>query len=428
MKIKIIGAGLAGCEAAYQCLKAGFEVELYEMRPFKLTPAHTSGNFAELVCSNSLRSNEVNNAVGLLKEEMRIMDSLIMKAADLSAIPAGSALAVDRHRFSSYIEDTLKSFSNFKVIHEEISQIPDDLCILASGPLTSEGLANALWALLNEEDGLHFYDAIAPVIDIHSVDMSKVYRKSRYDKGNDDYINCPMTREEFFTFYHELINAKTVELRDFEDEHVFEGCMPIEVMAKRGIKTLTYGPLKPVGLENDGQKPFAVVQLRQDNAANTLYNLVGFQTHLTWPEQKRLLRLIPGLENVKIVRYGVMHRNTYINSPQHLNDQYQVIKHPHLSIAGQISGVEGYVESAASGLVAALNVILKQKDSALKIPKDSMMGSMAHYISHASPQHFQPMNANFGILQSDARKKEDKVQQALAKVSEFKEAFRQLFD
>ncbi len=426
MKINIIGAGLAGSEAAYQCLKAGFKVNLYEMRPTKLTPAHTSGKFGELVCSNSLRSNDIHNAVGLLKEEMRRLDSLIMKAADQSSVPAGSALAVDRDQFSNIIEETLMSFDKFNKIEEEVTVIPEGLTILASGPLTSDSLAKSLLDFLDEE-GLHFYDAIAPVINIESVDMSKVYRKSRYDKGTSDYLNCPMTKEEFFNFYHELINAKTVELRDFEDEKVFEGCMPIEVMAKRGIKTLTFGPLKPVGLEQDGQKPYAVVQLRQDNAAGTLYNLVGFQTHLTWGEQKRLLRMIPGLENVEIERYGVMHRNTYINSPLHLNHHYQVIKKPDLYIAGQLSGVEGYVESAASGLVAALYAI-QSSDDKVELPQSTMMASMAHYVSSTSSKHFQPMNANFGILRSNHKKKEDKVNQALEDLDGFIQTFRQLFD
>lgn len=427
MKINIIGAGLAGSEAAYQCLKAGLEVNLYEMRPTKLTPAHTTGAFGELVCSNSLRSNDINNAVGLLKEEMRLLDSLILKAADACSIPAGSALAVDRESFSNMIKDELLKFENLTIMEQEVKTIPQGLTILATGPLTSDDLAKDLLKYLDEE-GLHFYDAIAPVIDINSVDKSIVYKKSRYDKGTDDYLNCPMTREQFFTFYHELINAKTVALKDFEDEKVFEGCMPIEVMAKRGIKTLTFGPLKPVGLEQGDDKPFAVVQLRQDNAAATLYNLVGFQTHLTWGEQDRVLRLIPGLENVKIVRYGVMHRNTYINSPNHLNQKYQSIKNNDLFIAGQISGVEGYVESAGSGLVAALNAIAQAKNIELQIPTNSMLGSMAYYVSHANPNHFQPMNANFGLLQSQSHKKEEKVFEALESIREFKETSRKLFD
>lgn len=428
MKIKIVGAGLAGCEAAYQCLKAGLAVDLYEMRPQQLTPAHTSGKFAELVCSNSLRSDDLFNAVGLLKQEMRELDSLILKAADATRLPAGSALAVDREAFSAYIQQELEKFENFNLIEQEVTELDDEVTILASGPLTSDSLANTLLSFL-EEEGLHFYDAIAPVIDINSVDLSKVYRKSRYDKGSSDYLNCPMNREQFFTFYNELINAKTVKLRDFEDEKVFEGCMPVEVMAKRGIKTLTFGPLKPVGLEIEGEKPFAVVQLRQDNAAATLYNLVGFQTHLTWPEQKRVLQLIPGLENVNIVRYGVMHRNTYINSPLHLNANYQVNKKPSLYIAGQLSGVEGYVESAASGLLASLYAIAQIKGiNNFSFPVHTMMGSMGNYVASANPQHFQPMNANFGLMQSPAKKKEDKAQFALDQIHEFRETFRELFD
>lgn len=429
MKIRIIGAGLAGSEAAYQCLKAGLDTELIEMRPIKLTPAHTGAGFAELVCSNSLRSNDVYNAVGLLKEELRLGDSLIMQAADAHALPAGSALAVDRHLFSHYIEDKLKSFKNLTVINQEVTELDDDvLTILATGPLTSDALSAYLLNKLNDT-GLHFYDAIAPVINYDSIDLSKTYRKSRYDKGDADYINCPMTKDEFMTFYHELIKAKTVELRDFEDEKVFEGCMPIEVMAKRGIKTLTFGPMKPVGLEHEGKRPFAVVQLRQDNAAGSLYNLVGFQTHLTWGEQKRILKLIPGLENVEIERYGVMHRNTYINSPQILNRHFQVKKQPYLFIAGQLSGVEGYVESAASGFVAARAVIeMLKKNQIDGLPINTMMGSMGQYVSSASSKHFQPMNANFGILNSSTKDKKERVHEALDSFKDYEETFRRLFD
>ena len=429
MKIRIIGAGLAGSEAAYQCLKAGLDTELIEMRPIKLTPAHTGAGFAELVCSNSLRSNDVYNAVGLLKEELRLGDSLIMQAADAHALPAGSALAVDRHLFSHYIEDKLKSFKNLTVINQEVTELDDDvLTILATGPLTSDALSAYLLNKLNDT-GLHFYDAIAPVINYDSIDLSKTYRKSRYDKGDADYINCPMTKDEFMTFYHELIKAKTVELRDFEDEKVFEGCMPIEVMAKRGIKTLTFGPMKPVGLEHEGKRPFAVVQLRQDNAAGSLYNLVGFQTHLTWGEQKRILKLIPGLENVEIERYGVMHRNTYINSPQFLNRHFQVKKQPYLFIAGQLSGVEGYVESAASGFVAARAVIeMLKKNQIDGLPINTMMGSMGQYVSSASSKHFQPMNANFGILNSSTKDKKERVHEALDSFKDYEETFRRLFD
>lgn len=429
MKIRIIGAGLAGSEAAYQCLKAGLDTELIEMRPIKLTPAHTGAGFAELVCSNSLRSNDVYNAVGLLKEELRLGDSLIMQAADAHALPAGSALAVDRHLFSHYIEDKLKSFKNLTVINQEVTELDDDvLTILATGPLTSDVLSAYLLNKLNDT-GLHFYDAIAPVINYDSIDLSKTYRKSRYDKGDADYINCPMTKDEFMTFYHELIKAKTVELRDFEDEKVFEGCMPIEVMAKRGIKTLTFGPMKPVGLEHEGKRPFAVVQLRQDNAAGSLYNLVGFQTHLTWGEQKRILKLIPGLENVEIERYGVMHRNTYINSPQILNRHFQVKKQPYLFIAGQLSGVEGYVESAASGFVAARAVIeMLKKNQIDGLPINTMMGSMGQYVSSASSKHFQPMNANFGILNSSTKDKKERVHEALDSFKDYEETFRRLFD
>lgn len=420
-KVNVIGAGLAGSEAAYQLLKRGFEVTLYEMRPVKQTPAHTGGGFAELVCTNSMRSNVLTNAVGLLKEEMRTLDSLIMRAADATQIPAGSALAVDREQFSNYVMQELLKFDNLTVCYDEVTTLPQEPTIVATGPLTSEDLSKSLMDL-EGLDKLHFFDAVAPIINVESIDMSIAYKKSRYDKGDgDDYINCPMTKEEFMTFYQALISAQTAQLRDFEDAKVFEGCMPVEVMAKRGTKTLLFGPMKPVGLKTpDGKTPYAVVQLRQDNAAASLYNIVGFQTHLTWPEQKRIIQLIPGLQNAKVERYGVMHRNTYLTSPSLLNAHYQAKKIPHLFFAGQLTGVEGYVESAASGLYAALNMgRYLNNESLLDLGDETMIGAMAHYVSRASSKSFQPMNANFGLMpQLDS--KEERVKRALAIVSNVK--------
>lgn len=417
--INIVGAGLAGCEAAYQCAKRGLQVNLYEMRPVKMTPAHQTGDFAELVCSNSLRSNELTNAVGLLKEEMRTLDSIIMRAADKTMIPAGSALAVDRDLFSKAIEEELLKFDNITMINQEVTSIPEGLTIIASGPLTSDDLSESIRGFFDEES-LSFFDAVAPIIEYDSINMNIAYKKSRYDKGTADYINCPMTREQFMVFYNELINAKTVELKDFEDEKVFEGCMPVEVMAKRGIKTLTFGPLKPVGLAKDNEKPFAVVQLRQDDVAGNLYNIVGFQTHLTWSEQKRVIQLIPGLENAKIVRYGVMHRNTYLKSPRLINKHYQTLKRPDLFFAGQITGVEGYVESAASGLLAALNAIhFVEQLPLIDFGNDTMIGSMSNYISHGNADHFQPMNANFGIMNSSIKDKKERAENALDIIKQY---------
>lgn len=423
-KVNIIGAGLAGSEAAYQCLKNGFEVHLYEMRPVKLTPAHTSDRFAELVCSNSLRSNVLTNAVGLLKEEMKILDSLIMKAAEHAQIPAGSALAVDRELFSEYIMSTLQQFDHLVIHREEVTEIPaDELCLIATGPLTSEPLSQAIQARLGEKD-FYFYDAVAPIVEKDSIDFSIAYFKSRYDKGDgQDYINCPMNKEQFDAFYDALVSADVAQLRDFETPKVFEGCMPFEVMAKRGRKTLLFGPMKPVGLEHNGERPYAVVQLRQDNASASLYNIVGFQTHLTWGEQKRILRMIPGLENVNIVRYGVMHRNSYINSPKHLIETYQLKDDVNLFFAGQITGVEGYVESAASGLLASFGLIdrARGKEPAI-LSRQTMMGAMAHYVTHASSRNFQPMNANFGICETLSKDKETNAKHALALVEEWRKS------
>ena len=407
----VVGAGLAGCEAAWQLAKRGIAVTLAEMKPHKKSPAHHSDTFAELVCSNSLRSDALTNAVGLLKQEMREIGSLIMKCADENKVPAGSALAVDREKFSQAVTDAIRSHPLITVVEKEYTEIPEEPCIIASGPLTSEPLAEAMMKLM-DQDSCYFYDAAAPIVTAESIDMSKAYRKSRYDKGSADYINCPMSREEFEAFYQALITAETADLHSFEKEVFFEGCMPFEVMAKRGRDTLLFGPMKPVGLEQEGQKrPYAVVQLRQDNAEATLYNIVGFQTHLKWGEQKRILQMIPGLENCEIVRYGVMHRNTYINSPRWLRETYQFKDRDDLFFAGQMSGVEGYIESAASGMLAGINLahVLNGEEPVMPSSK-TMIGAMSHYISHADPNHFQPMNANFGImyLEGSYKKKDRK--------------------
>ena len=427
--INVIGAGLAGSEAAWQIAKRGLKVRLYEMRPEKKTPAHHTQNFAELVCTNSLRANQLTNGAGLLKEEMRRLDSIIMEAADAHNVPAGGALAVDRETFSSAITEKLTNHPNVEVIREELTAIPEGLTVIATGPLTSDPLAQAIKRLTDDE-GLYFYDAAAPIVEKSSLDMDKIYLKSRYDKGEAAYLNCPMTEEEFYNFYHELINAEMAELHDFEDQKFFEGCMPIEQMASRGEKTMLFGPLKPVGLEDPktGKEPFAVVQLRQDNAAGNLYNLVGFQTHLKWGEQIRVFSMIPGLENAQFVRYGVMHRNTYLRSPEFLNATYQTKKRSDLLFAGQMTGVEGYVESAASGLYAGINAaLIAQGKEPVIFPEETMMGAMAHYITHASPKHFQPINANFGIiprLEKRIREKRERnlalSQRALTVLEEFK--------
>ncbi|MEC1502118.1 FADH(2)-oxidizing methylenetetrahydrofolate--tRNA-(uracil(54)-C(5))-methyltransferase TrmFO [Bacillus sonorensis] len=398
--INVIGAGLAGSEAAWQLAKRGINVRLYEMRPVKQTPAHHTDKFAELVCSNSLRANSLTNAVGVLKEEMRILDSAIIAAADECSVPAGGALAVDRHEFAANVTERVKNHPNVTVINEEVTSIPEGPTIIATGPLTSEALSEQLRRLTGE-DYLYFYDAAAPIVEKDSLDMDKVYLKSRYDKGEAAYLNCPMTEEEFDRFYDALVSAETVPLKEFEKEIFFEGCMPIEVMAKRGKKTMLFGPMKPVGLEDPktGKRPYAVVQLRQDDAAGTLYNIVGFQTHLKWGDQKEVLRLIPGLEQAEIVRYGVMHRNTFINSPSLLKPTYQFKQRDDLFFAGQMTGVEGYVESAASGLVAGINAAhLIMGKELVEFSNETAIGSMAHYITETNKKNFQPMNANFGLL------------------------------
>jgi tRNA:m(5)U-54 methyltransferase len=410
-KVIVIGAGLAGSEAAWQLAKRGVNVDLYEMRPKKMTPAHKTQNFAELVCSNSLRANNITNAVGLLKEEMRRLDSLIIKCADATQVPAGGALAVDRDKFSEMITETIKNHPNINVIEEEITQIPkeDIPVVVATGPLTSDALSQDIRTYTKQE-GLYFYDAAAPIIEKDSIDMNKVYLKSRYDKGEAAYLNCPMTKDEFFNFYNALITAEAAPLKEFEKEIYFEGCMPFEEMAKRGEKTLLFGPMKPVGLEDPktDKRPYAVVQLRQDNSEGTLYNIVGFQTHLKWGEQKRIINLIPGLENANIVRYGVMHRNTYLNSPQLLEKTYKLKEEKNIYFAGQMTGVEGYVESAASGIVAALNALYNQEDKQIIFPTETMIGAMANYIVDNTSKNFQPMNANFGIIKPLPERIKDK--------------------
>jgi methylenetetrahydrofolate--tRNA-(uracil-5-)-methyltransferase len=398
--VNVIGAGLAGSEAAWQLAKRGVQVRLYEMRPKKQTPAHHTDKFAELVCSNSLRSNTLSNAVGVLKEEMRKLDSVIIRSADDCSVPAGGALAVDRHEFAALVTERVKNHPNVEVFHEEMTEIPEGPTIIATGPLTSESLSNSLKNLTGEEY-LYFYDAAAPILETDSINMDKVYLKSRYDKGEAAYLNCPMTEEEFDRFYEALISAETVPLKEFEKEIFFEGCMPIEVMAKRGKKTMLFGPMKPVGLEDPktGKKPYAVVQLRQDNSSGTLYNIVGFQTHLKWGPQKEIIQLIPGLENADVVRYGVMHRNTFVNSPNLLKPTYQYKNRENLFFAGQMTGVEGYVESAASGLIAGLNAAkLVLGEEPVVFPQETALGSMVHYITTANPDNFQPMNANFGLF------------------------------
>lgn len=398
--VNVIGAGLAGSEAAWQLASRGIKVKLYEMRPVRQTPAHHTDKFAELVCSNSLRANTLTNAVGVLKEEMRKLNSVIIHSADSSAVPAGGALAVDRHDFAARVTEQVKNHPNVTVINEEVTDIPEGPTVIATGPLTSEALSAKLKEL-SGEDYLYFYDAAAPIIEKDSIDMNKVYLKSRYDKGEAAYLNCPMTEEEFDRFYEALTSAETVPLKEFEKEIFFEGCMPIEVMANRGKKTMLFGPMKPVGLEDPktGKRPYAVVQLRQDDAAGTLYNIVGFQTHLKWGPQKEVIRLIPGLENAEIVRYGVMHRNTFINSPKVLRATYQFKNRDDLFFAGQMTGVEGYVESAASGLVAGINAArLIMGEDPIEFPHETAIGSMARYITTANPKSFQPMNANFGLF------------------------------
>lgn len=426
-EVIVVGAGLAGCEAAYKLANLGIKVKLYEQKPVKRHEAFKTDLYSELICSNSLRSNDVNNAVGLLKEEMRILDSLIMEAADNNSVDAGKSLAVDRAAFSKYITDKINNHPNIEVIHEEFTHIDASVpTIICSGPLCEGELSSEIKKLVGK-DYLYFYDAVSPIVEKDSIDFSSAYYKSRYDEeGTGDYINCPLTKEEFDVFQREVVNAKKIEVHSIDDEIYFEGCMPFEEMARRGVKTLLFGPMKPVGLEHNGIRPYAVVQLRKDNAIDTLYNIVGFQTHLTFGEQERVLKLIPALKNVSIVRYGVMHRNTYINSPKVINNRYQFIHYPNVFVAGQISGVEGYVESAGSGLYAAINMYEYLNNLDVTLGSDTMIGAMANYISTSSIEKLVPMNANFGIfrLEYNGPKKDKKtfyVNHALKKVHEFKD-------
>ena len=412
MNINIIGAGLAGCECAYILAKNNIKVKLYEMKPNKKSAAHTSNDFAELVCSNSLKSNAVTNACGLLKEEMRRLDSLVIEAADKTRVEAGQALAVNRELFAKYITDKIKENENIEIIYEEVVDInnfPDDeIIVIATGPLTSDLLSKSIMDMLGQQ-GLYFYDAAAPIVTKESLDLNKVYRKDRYGEiGEGDYLNAAMTKEEYSAFYNLLINAESADRHDFDKLEFFEGCMPIEEMARRGEKTLTFGPLKPVGLErNNEDRPYAVLQLRAEDKEETMYNLVGFQTSLKFKEQEKVFRTIPGLENAEFVRYGVMHRNTYINAPKVLDDKFNMINKPNVYFAGQISGVEGYVESTASGLMVAYNIIQRLKGKEMNWNETTMLGSLAKHVSTEN-KDYQPMNANFGIIKPLDKKIKDK--------------------
>ena len=398
--VTVIGAGLAGCECAWQLAKRGIPVRLIEMKPKKYTPAHVSPDFAELVCSNSLRSDELTNAVGLLKEELRRLDSLTLESADRNRVAAGGALAVDREGFAKYITEKIRSHPMIEVIEEEATEIPDGEVVIATGPLTSDAMADTIQRLCPEFD-LHFYDAVAPIVTLESVDMDSAFFASRYDKGTADYVNCPMTQEEYTAFVRELCAAREAPVHGFDDGAVFEGCMPVEVMARRGEDTLRYGPLKPVGLRDPrtGEDNYAVVQLRRDNAEGTLYNIVGFQTHLTFGEQKRVFSMIPALRNAEFVRYGVMHRNTYLNSPQMLDRYYRLRSEPRIHFAGQMTGVEGYVESCASGMLVGIETAAQILGlEPVDFPQETAIGALGLYVSGGSVGDFQPMNINFGII------------------------------
>lgn len=399
-KVTVLGAGLAGSECAWQLARRGISVRLVEMKPGKMTPAHSSPYFAELVCSNSLRSDELSNAVGLLKAEMRRMGSLIMESADKNKVAAGGALAVDREGFSRYITDKLAAHPNVEIVAEEATDIPDGEVVIATGPLSSDAIAERIAALCPGSD-LHFYDAVAPIVTLESVDMDSAFFASRYDKGTADYVNCPMDKDEYLAFVRELCEAKEAAVHGFDDGAVFEGCMPVEVMARRGVDTLRYGPLKPVGLVDPrtGRENYAVVQLRRDNADGTIYNMVGFQTHLTWGEQKRVFSMIPALRNAEFERYGVMHRNTYLNSPKLLDRYYRLRSEPRISFAGQMTGVEGYVESAASGMLVGIETAARLMGlDPVDFPQETAIGALGLYISGGSVGDFQPMNINFGII------------------------------
>ena len=432
MEVKVIGAGLAGCEAAWQLANRGIDVTLYEMKPKKMTPAHHSADFAELVCSNSLRGDRLENAVGLLKEELRRLDSLILGCAEATRVEAGGCLAVDRGGFSKMVTEKIRSHPRITVVEEEVTAIPEGPVIVATGPLTSDALSKAIGEYFGETGYLHFFDAAAPLVTAESIDMDLAWWQSRYDRGTPDYVNCAMNREEYEAFWQELTTAQEAEVHGFEDKNVFEGCMPVEVMARRGIDTLRYGPLKPVGLKDPrtGKEPYAVVQLRQDNAAGSVFNLVGFQTHLKFGEQKRVFSMIPALKNAEFVRYGVMHQNTFLQSPKLLDRYYADRRNPLVAFAGQMTGVEGYVESTASGYLAAVAMAAKIQGRPLPdFPKTTAIGALGLYISDESVENFQPMNINFSIiapLEQRIRKKAEKnlaiSQRALAVVDALKEA------
>ncbi len=416
MQVNVIGAGLAGCECAAVLAERGIGVRLFEMKPSRRSPAHRSDGFAELVCSNSLRSDKLDNAVGLLKQELRCLGSLIMRCADATSVPAGGALAVDRELFSKAVTEAILSNPNIEVVTEEVTSIPEGPTVIATGPLTDGKLLTAIEELLG--DSLHFFDAAAPIVTAESLNMERIFAASRYDRGSD-YLNCPMTRLEYFLFIRALTEAETAPLHEFETVNVFEGCMPVEIMAKRGDLTLAYGPLKPVGFENctasDGKKPFAVVQLRKENLEGTLYNIVGFQTNLKFGEQRRVFGMIPGLENAEYMRYGVMHRNSFLKSPKHLTSYYSLRSRPELFFAGQLTGVEGYVESASSGFIAGINMARYLKDEApIDFTRKTAMGSLAHYVSEYNGGSFQPMNANFGIMESLQDAPREKLKRFLA--------------
>ena len=415
-KVKVVGAGLAGSEAAWQLAQRGVAVELYEMKPQKMTPAHHADTFAELVCSNSFRGDRLENAVGLLKEELRRLGSLILTCAEATRVEAGGCLAVDRQGFSRMVTDKIRSHPNITVVEEELTQVPEGPVIIATGPLTSDALSEAIGAYFGE-DYLHFYDAAAPLVTAESVDMTKAWWQSRYDRGTPDYVNCSMNKEEYEAFVRELVSAQEAEVHGFEDKNVFEGCMPVEVMARRGPDTLRFGPLKPVGLidPNTGKEPYAVVQLRQDNSAKSIYNLVGFQTHLKFPEQKRVFSMIPALRNAEFVRYGVMHRNTFLQSPKLLDRFYRDRRNPLAAFAGQMTGVEGYVESAASGFLAAVAMAAQVQGRPLpEFPKETAIGALSLYISDENITHFQPMNVNFSIISPLGQRIRKKAEKNLA--------------
>ena len=415
-QVKVIGAGLAGSEVAWQLAQRGIQVTLYEMRPVKSSPAHHTDSFAELVCSNSLRGDRLENAVGLLKEELRRLDSLILSCAEATRVEAGGCLAVDRHGFSAMVTEKLRNHPNVTVVHEELTEVPEGPVIVATGPLTSDAMSDAIGRYFGTEH-LHFFDAAAPLVTADSIDMTKAWWQSRYDRGNADYINCALNKEEYEAFLKELISAEEAEVHGFEDKNVFEGCMPVEVMGRRGPDTLRFGPLKPVGLVDPatGKEPYAVVQLRQDNAAKSVFNLVGFQTHLKFPEQKRVFTMIPALKNAEFVRYGVMHRNTFLQSPKLLDRYYADRRNPLVAFAGQMTGVEGYVESAASGYLAAVAMAAKIQGRPLpEFPQETAIGALGLYISDERIEHFQPMNVNFSIISPLGQRIRKKAEKNLA--------------